>query len=86
MLTWHQANSYAFIAKTSTEQLFGNPLVSRPTCPNPLLHACAHWLAHYSPHVPKKARKKGKLSMEQKAMGQLTETPNHAWPRVHPKP
>jgi hypothetical protein len=24
--------------------------------------------------------------MEQKAMGQLTETPGHPWPRVHPKP
>jgi hypothetical protein len=24
--------------------------------------------------------------MGQKAMGQLTETPSHAWPRVRPKP
>jgi hypothetical protein len=31
-----------------------------------------------------KSMKKGKLSMEQKAMGELTETPGHAWPRVHP--
>ena len=23
--------------------------------------------------------------MEQKAMGELTETPDHAWPRVNPK-
>jgi hypothetical protein len=28
--------------------------------------------------------KKGKLPMEQKAMGELTETPGHAWLRVHP--
>jgi hypothetical protein len=28
--------------------------------------------------------KKGKLLMEQKSMGELTETPGHAWPRVHP--
>jgi hypothetical protein len=30
--------------------------------------------------------KKGKFPIEQKAMGQLTETPSHAWLRVHPKP
>jgi hypothetical protein len=29
--------------------------------------------------------KKGKLSMEQKDMGELTETPSHAWPMVRPK-
>jgi hypothetical protein len=29
--------------------------------------------------------KKGKFLMEQKDMGQLTETPGHAWPRVRPK-
>jgi hypothetical protein len=28
----------------------------------------------------------GKLPTGQKALGQLTETPSHAWPRVHPKP
>jgi hypothetical protein len=28
--------------------------------------------------------KKGKLPMEQKAMGELTETIDHAWQRVHP--
>jgi len=33
-----------------------------------------------------KSMKKGKLSMEQKAMGQLNETPGHAWLRVCPKP
>jgi hypothetical protein len=31
-----------------------------------------------------KSMKKGKLPMEQKAMGELTETPGHAWPRVRP--
>jgi hypothetical protein len=29
--------------------------------------------------------KKGKFSMEQKSMGELTETLGHAWLRVHPK-
>jgi hypothetical protein len=48
----------SLLCQNSAEQLFENPLVSRPTCPNPLLHACAHWLAHYSPRVPNKARKK----------------------------
>jgi hypothetical protein len=28
----------------------------------------------------------GKLLTGQKSMGQLTKTPGHAWPRVHPKP
>jgi hypothetical protein len=31
-----------------------------------------------------KSMKKGKLSMEQKAMGELTETSGHAWTRVRP--
>jgi hypothetical protein len=31
-----------------------------------------------------KSMKKGKFPMEQKAMGELTETPSHAWSRVHP--
>jgi len=31
-----------------------------------------------------KSMKKGKVSMEQKAMDDLTETLGHAWPRVHP--
>jgi hypothetical protein len=31
-----------------------------------------------------KSKKKGKLLMEQKAMGELIENPDHAWPRVHP--
>jgi hypothetical protein len=30
--------------------------------------------------------KKGNLPIEQKDIGQLTETPGHAWPRVLPKP
>jgi hypothetical protein len=30
--------------------------------------------------------KKGKLSMEQKAMGELTENLDHAWSRIRPKP
>jgi len=29
--------------------------------------------------------KKGKLPTEQKDMGELTETPDHAWMRVCPK-
>jgi hypothetical protein len=29
--------------------------------------------------------KNGKLPTGQKDMGQLTETPSHAWSRVHPK-
>jgi hypothetical protein len=39
------------------EQTPENPLESRPTRPNPLLHACACWQAHYSPRVPNKAQK-----------------------------
>jgi hypothetical protein len=31
-----------------------------------------------------KNMKKGKSPMEQKYMGELTKTPGHAWPRVHP--
>jgi hypothetical protein len=31
-----------------------------------------------------KNMKKGKFPMKQKSMGELTETPDHAWPRVHP--
>jgi hypothetical protein len=31
-----------------------------------------------------KKHKKGKFPMEQKAMGELTETPSHAWLRVCP--
>ena len=58
MLTWHQANSYLFFAKTMLDKLFENPLVSRPTHPNPLLYACKRWQAHYIPHVPNKAQKK----------------------------
>jgi hypothetical protein len=48
----------SLLCQNSAEQLFENPLVSRPTRPNPLLHACARWLTHYSPRVPNKARKK----------------------------
>jgi hypothetical protein len=48
----------SLLFQNSVEQLFENPLVSRPTLPNPLLHACASWLTHYSLHVPNKARKK----------------------------
>jgi hypothetical protein len=29
--------------------------------------------------------KKGNFLTEQKDMGELIETPNHAWSRVHPK-
>jgi hypothetical protein len=32
----------------------------------------------------KKRMKKGNFSMEQKFMGDLTETPSHAWLRAHP--
>jgi hypothetical protein len=46
------------LPKHLLNNLFENPLVSRPTRPNPLLHACARWQAHYSPHVPNKAQKK----------------------------
>ena len=46
------------LPKNLLNNLFENPLLSRPTHPNPLLHACARWKAHYSPHVPNKARKK----------------------------
>jgi hypothetical protein len=31
-----------------------------------------------------KIMKKEKLPTEQKAMGELTKTLGHAWPRVHP--
>jgi hypothetical protein len=31
-----------------------------------------------------KRTKKGKLSMEHRALGELTETLGHAWPRVCP--
>jgi hypothetical protein len=31
-----------------------------------------------------KSKKKGKLPMEHIALGELTETPGHAWPRVRP--
>jgi hypothetical protein len=31
-----------------------------------------------------KRMKKGKFSTKQKAMGELTETPGHAWSRVQP--
>jgi hypothetical protein len=31
-----------------------------------------------------KSTKKGKLSTKHTALGELTETPSHAWPRVHP--
>jgi hypothetical protein len=31
-----------------------------------------------------KSMKKGKLLTEQKAMGELTETPDHGWLRVNP--
>jgi hypothetical protein len=48
----------SLLFQNSTEQLFENPLVSRPTCPNPFLYVCARWLTHYSPRVPNKARKK----------------------------
>ena len=50
-----------------------------------LLHALERWQAYYSLRLPNKEKKIGKLLTGQKAMGQLTETPSHAWPRVHPK-
>jgi hypothetical protein len=31
-----------------------------------------------------KSTKKGKFLMEHAALGELTETPGHAWPRVRP--
>jgi hypothetical protein len=31
-----------------------------------------------------KSMKKGKFPMKQKSMGELTETPRHAWTRVRP--
>jgi hypothetical protein len=31
-----------------------------------------------------RSTKKGKLSMEQKAMGELIKSPGHAWLRVRP--
>jgi hypothetical protein len=36
------------------------------------------------PAWTEKSMKKGNFPMKQKAMGELTKTPSHAWPRVHP--
>jgi hypothetical protein len=47
--------------------------------------ACVYTLADLKqPTWTDKSTKKGKLLMEHTALGELTETPDHAWPRVCP--
>jgi hypothetical protein len=45
------------LPKHLLKNLFENPLGSRSTHPNPLLHACERWQAYYSPRLPKKTQK-----------------------------
>ena len=47
MLTWHQANSYPFLAKAMMRNLFENPFELIQTRPNSLLHALERWQAYY---------------------------------------
>jgi hypothetical protein len=93
MLTWHQANSYPFLAKAMLNKLLKNLLKSNPG-PNPLLGKrwqalyCTRWNAGWptTARVYLTKHKNRKVADGQKALGQLTGTPSHAWPRVHPKP
>jgi hypothetical protein len=52
--------------------------------PTPLLHVCTRWLTQNNPRGPTKERKKERCQWNTKAMGELTETPGHAWLRVPP--
>jgi hypothetical protein len=84
MLTWHQAISDPFFAKALLNNSLKNLFYKGPRA---LLHYCMHvyMLADLKQPVwTYKSTKKGKLSMEHTALGELTETPGHAWPRVHP--
>jgi hypothetical protein len=77
MLTWHQANSYPFLAKAMLNKLLKILLNQVNTCPNPLLHALERWQAlllhelerwqaYYSPRLPNKAQKQESFRWDKK--------------------
>ena len=66
MITWHQANSYPFLAKAMLRNLFENPFELSQTNPNSLLHALERWLAYYNPRLPNKAQKKESCRRDKK--------------------
>jgi hypothetical protein len=77
MLTWHQANSYPFLAKAMLNKLLKILLNQVNTRPNPttarvgtlaglLLHALERWLAYYSPRLPNKAQKQESCRRDKK--------------------